>query len=148
VRRSVNDVLVVAGEVAAGGDAFAGRNQVLIGAIGIHDVLLIAGTAVARRLKNDALAVGRPVRFTVRAAFGELLEVRKMTRRLLRQKGKGKQQQHGLHSDHCNWIAAYRCGRMASMRSAHSRNRTNSRRLFQVNRQKSRASIFSAWRPQ
>jgi len=78
-------VLVVAGEVAASGHAFARRNQVLIGAIRIHDVLLIASAPIARRLENDAFAVGRPVRFAVRPPFRQLLEIFKMTSGLLRQ---------------------------------------------------------------
>src|SRR6185369_12902733 len=101
MRRSVNDVLVVTGEVAAGGDAFAGRDHVLIGAVGIHDVLLIAGTVIARRLENDALAIRRPVRLAIRATLRELNKILEMTRGLLRDQGQGSEQkpasQRSLH---------------------------------------------------
>ena len=65
--------------------ALAGRHHVLVRAVGIHDKDLVALELVARRLKNDLLAVGRPICFGVFTARGELPDVREMGRRLRKQ---------------------------------------------------------------
>ena len=68
-------MLVVAQEIAAGGAAFAGRDQVQAGAVGIHDEHLVAGVGRARGLEDQALAVGRPIGLGVLAAESELTDV-------------------------------------------------------------------------
>ena len=75
MRRSVEDVLVVRQKIAAGGAALARRDHVLIGAVGVHHVLLIAFPLAARGLKDQPFAVRRPVGFGVFAAIGQLTDV-------------------------------------------------------------------------
>ncbi len=94
-------MLVVAEEIAARGHAFAGRHQVLIGAVGVHDVLLIAGAAVARGLKDEAFSVGRPVGLGVLvSAGGELLQIVQVLRRADQRQEEPK----FLHRDHCKGL--------------------------------------------
>jgi hypothetical protein len=75
-------VLVVLQKVAAGRPAFACRNHVLVRSIAIHDENLIALQLIARRLKNDALAVRRPIRLGVFASIRQLADLTQMPRRL------------------------------------------------------------------
>ena len=72
--------LLSAQKIAAGGDAFAGRDHVDVRPVGVHDVLLVAFAAVARRLEDQPLPVRRPVRFGVLPARSELLQVIQMLR--------------------------------------------------------------------
>jgi hypothetical protein len=81
-------MLFVRQKVTAGGAAFAGRNHVLVRAVGVHDENLIAAELVARGLKDDLLAIRRPVRFRVFATEGQLLDPAQMSWRLRRQPGR------------------------------------------------------------
>ncbi len=67
--------LIVGQEIAACGAAFAGGDHVLVGAIGVHNENLVALEIAAGGLKDEALAVGRPIGFGVFAAIGELFDV-------------------------------------------------------------------------
>src|SRR5215469_16557496 len=78
MRGGVENVLVVAQKIAAGGAAFAVRDAVLIRSVGVHYVDLIAFRIAARGLEDEALAVGRPVGFGVFSAGGELFDVGKV----------------------------------------------------------------------
>ena len=49
------------------------------GAVAAHDVLLVAGTAVARGLEGDPLTIGAEIRLRILAAVGELTDVRDMS---------------------------------------------------------------------
>src|SRR5204863_7917099 len=75
VRRGVNNMLAIAQKIAAGSAAFAARNQVRIGAIGVHDENLIAIVWLPRGLKDEPLPVGRPVSLGVLTAGSELADV-------------------------------------------------------------------------
>src|SRR4051812_36188985 len=46
-----------------------------VGSVDVHDELLIAAATVARRLKNQALAIVAEIRFCVLTAEGELADV-------------------------------------------------------------------------
>ena len=74
MRRRVDNMFVVGQEVAAGGHAFPGRHHVDVGAVGVHDVLLVALAGIARGLKHDPFPVGRPIRFRVLSAVRQLLQ--------------------------------------------------------------------------
>ena len=78
VRGGVDDVLVVGQEIAAGGAALAGRDHVLIRAVGVHDVHLVALVRRARGLEDQPLAVGRPISLGILATVGELVDVAQM----------------------------------------------------------------------
>jgi hypothetical protein len=82
MRGGIQDVLVVREKISAGGSALAGGNHVLVGAVAIHYENLIALQLVARGLKNDALAVRRPIRLSILTAIGELPDFAEMRRRL------------------------------------------------------------------
>jgi hypothetical protein len=82
MRRRVQNVFVVGQKISAGGAALAGGNHMLVGPIAIHDEDLIALQLVARRLKNNPLPVGRPIRLGILAAIGELPYFAEMGRRL------------------------------------------------------------------
>jgi hypothetical protein len=71
-------VLVVRQKISAGGAALAGGNHVLVAPISIHDENLIALQLVARGLKNDPLAVRRPIRLGVLSAVGKLPDLPKV----------------------------------------------------------------------
>ena len=75
-------MFVVRQEIPARGAALAGGDHVLVGSVAIHDEDLIALQLVARRLKNDPLSVGRPIRLRVLAAIGELPDFAEMRGRL------------------------------------------------------------------
>ena len=62
-------------KVAAGGAALAGRNQVLVAAVGVHDEDLVAIVGRARGLKDQPLAVGRPVGLRILASVRQLPDV-------------------------------------------------------------------------
>jgi hypothetical protein len=55
---------------------------VLVRTVAIHDEDLIALELVARGLKNDALAIGRPIRFGVLSAVRQLMDFAQMRGRL------------------------------------------------------------------
>ena len=76
MRRRVQDVFAVRQEVAARGRPSPFEMRFYVLAIGIHDVDLVALGAVARGLKHQLLAVGRPVGFGVLSSGRELPQVR------------------------------------------------------------------------
>ncbi len=76
VRGGVDDVFVVRQEVAAGGDALTGGDQMLVASVGVHDEDLVASVRRSRSLKYKALAaIGSPIRFGILAAVGELVDI-------------------------------------------------------------------------
>ena len=68
-------MLVVGQEVPAGGAPFAGGDQVLVAAVGVHDEHLVAIVGRPGGLKDEALAIGRPIGLGVLAAVRELADV-------------------------------------------------------------------------
>src|ERR1019366_4451708 len=66
--------LVVPQEVTASGASLAGGHQVLVRAIRVHEENLIAFVGRARCLKDQPLAVGRPIGLRVLAAMRQLVE--------------------------------------------------------------------------
>ena len=77
-------MLVVTQEIAARGCPLACQDHVLVGAVRVHHVFLIALLRAARRLKNNSLAVRRPVGLAIGAPRSELLQIVEVAR-LLRQ---------------------------------------------------------------
>src|SRR4029077_14309220 len=71
----VQDLFAVGIEVRAGGAALAGRDHVLIAAVGVHDEDLVAFQRVAVGLEDELLAVGGEVGLCVLSAEGELADV-------------------------------------------------------------------------
>ena len=65
-------------EVRASRAAVAGRNHLHVRSVDIHRVNLIAFTAVARRLKDQFLAVGGKVSFGILSAKGQLFDIAEM----------------------------------------------------------------------
>ena len=88
--RGIQNMFVIRQKITAGGAALAGRDHVLDRAVAIHDEDLIALQLVARRLENDPLTIGRPIRFSVLAAVGKLADFAEMRGRL-RRKAASKQ---------------------------------------------------------
>src|SRR5579862_3724690 len=74
----VEHVLAVGVEVPAGGAAGAGRGQVLIGAVAVHDENLVALVGLACGHEDQAAAVIAEVSFGIQPAEGQLLYVAKM----------------------------------------------------------------------
>ena len=68
-------MFVIGQEVAACGAALAGGNQVLVAAVGVHDENLVAIVGRPRGLKNQPLAVGRPVGLRILASVSQLPDV-------------------------------------------------------------------------
>ena len=75
---SEEDPLITAEEVATRRFPHPSRDAMDVGAVDVHHILLIATAAVARRLKDQTLAVVAEVRFGVLAAERELPDVPKM----------------------------------------------------------------------
>src|SRR5712692_2283972 len=78
MRRRIKDAFVAGEKVRAGGAAVAGRNQLHLRTVDVHGVNLIALVAIARRLKDQLLAVAGKVSFGVLAAEGKLTHVAQM----------------------------------------------------------------------
>src|SRR5437870_13055341 len=78
MRRGIKNAFVTGEEVRARCAAVAGRNHLHIRSVDVHRVDLIALAPIARRLKDQLLAVGGKVRLGVLAAKGELLQVAQM----------------------------------------------------------------------
>jgi len=70
--------VVVRQKISAGRAAFAVRNHMLIGPVGVHHENLVALQLVARRLEDQPLAVRSPISLSVLAAEGELFDVRQV----------------------------------------------------------------------
>jgi hypothetical protein len=75
VRRSEEDPLIAAEEVSAGRFATARGDATDVAAVDIHDVLLIAAAAAARRLEDQALSIMTEVCFGVLTAKAQLANV-------------------------------------------------------------------------
>ena len=65
----------------------------LIGAIGVHYEDLVASELLARGLKDEAPAVGRPIRFRVLTTEGKLRGIFEMLRGLRQSTGGDKKQE-------------------------------------------------------
>jgi hypothetical protein len=85
VRRCKDDVLVIGQEVSAGGASLSGGDHVRIGAVRIHNEDLVALQVVSRGLKDQPLAVRRPIGLGVLPPEGQLLDIVEMRRRLREQ---------------------------------------------------------------
>src|SRR6185437_7854981 len=72
------DAPIAIHEIATGRFSLAVRYPVNAGAIGVHDVLLVARPSVARTLENEPLAVSAEIGFCVLATIRELPDVDEM----------------------------------------------------------------------
>jgi len=77
VRGAKEQPLAAGQEPATGGFATL-RHFGELRTVGTHHVLLITGTAVARALERDVLAVGAEIRFRVFPTIGELHQTAEM----------------------------------------------------------------------
>src|SRR5690606_15796004 len=75
--RGEEDALIVVVEVAAGRLALAGAHHADVGAVHVHDVLLVACAAVAAGLEDELRPVAAEIRFGVLAAVGDLQDLAK-----------------------------------------------------------------------
>jgi len=62
-------------DVAARRAALAGRDHLLFGPVDVHGEDLVALQVVARRLKNQPLAIGRKISLGVRSAKRKLPDI-------------------------------------------------------------------------
>src|SRR5439155_15636035 len=65
-------------EISAAGAAFSGADHLQIGTIAVHGENLITLELVTRGLKDDLLAIQRPVRLRIVASKRELADVAQM----------------------------------------------------------------------
>src|SRR5258707_5975352 len=78
MRGGIENSLAAREKVRTSRASIAGRNQMHVRAIDIHRVDLIALMTLARRLKDEFLAVSRKVGFRIFTAKGQLLHVAQM----------------------------------------------------------------------
>src|SRR5713226_7178313 len=78
MRGRIKNAFVAGEKVRTRGAPIAGRNHVQVRSVDVHRVDLIAFVPVARRLKDQLLAVAGKIRFGVFTAEGQLLHVAQM----------------------------------------------------------------------